>query len=148
MAFSPRGIVLVVCADDDAREICTEWLGHFGFDVVDAEQPSEVLALARTLHPDVVVTSHPTYASPGVTVTALLRNDAQLGRIPVLNLVRWDMREDLTAASADGASESLIMPVALRELVIAVRRHARRVRDRARGPVRPSAQPHRRARGH
>jgi CheY-like chemotaxis protein len=123
MTLSSRAVVLVACSDDDTRRICAQWLEHSGFDVVEAANPDEVLGLARASRPDVMITSHPTYASPDMTVTALLRGSAEFAKLPVLSLASWTRQEDLAAAAADGVSESLLMPVPLPALVEAIDRH-------------------------
>jgi CheY-like chemotaxis protein len=117
--------VLVTCLDEDARRICEDCLAHAGYDVHVVESPDEVLGLARTVRPDVIVTSYPTFTSLGVPVTALVRHDAMLAHTPVLNLASWAQEEDLAAAAADGVSLSLPMPVLLENLLAAVDRLAR-----------------------
>jgi CheY-like chemotaxis protein len=120
-----RGTVLVACLDEDARRICAHCLAHAGYEVHEVEDPDEVLGLARTARPDVIVTSYPTFTSLGVPVTALVRHDPMLAKTPVLNLASWAQEEDLAAAAVGGVSLSLPMPVLLENLLAAVDRLAR-----------------------
>lgn len=117
--------VLVTCLDEDARRICADCLAHAGYEVHVAENPDEVLGLARSTRPDVVVTSYPMVTSLGVPVTALVRHDPKLADTPVLSLASWTQEEDLAAAAADGVNLSLPMPVLLENLLDAVDRLAR-----------------------
>jgi chemosensory pili system protein ChpA (sensor histidine kinase/response regulator) len=123
---SARGSVLVACLDEDTSEICHQALQHAGYDVRVAEHPDVVLRLARDLRPDLIITSYPTYTSLGVPVATLVRHDPRLRRIPVLSLASWTDEKDLAAASANGVSESLPMPVLLSDLVEVVDRLVRR----------------------
>ena len=125
VARHARGTVLVTCLDEDARRICAHCLAHAGYDVHVAESPDEVLGLARTVRPHVIVTSYPTFTSLGVVVTALVRHDPMLAHTPVLNLASWAHEDALAAAAADGVSLSLPMPVLLENLLDAVERLAR-----------------------
>jgi two-component system, cell cycle response regulator DivK len=124
-ALHARGTVLVTCLDEDARRICADCLGHAGYEVHVAESPDAVLGLARTVRPDVIVTSYPMFTSLGVAVTALVRHDPMLAHTPVLSLASWAQAEDLAAAAAAGVSLSLPMPVLLETLLDAVDRLAR-----------------------
>jgi len=124
-ARSKRGTVLVTCLDEDTRRICEDCLKHVGYEVHVVENPDAVLSRARAARPDVIITSHPTYTSFGVPVTALVRHDAVLARTPVLNLASWALQDELAAAAADGVSLSLPMPILLENLLDAVDRLSR-----------------------
>jgi CheY-like chemotaxis protein len=118
-----RGTVIVTCIDEDTSRICADCLAYAGYRVHVAS-PDGVLGLARTVRPDVIVTSYPTFTSLGVPVAALVRHDAVLTHTPVLSLASWTREEDLAAAAADGVSLSLPMPVLLESLLDAVARLA------------------------
>jgi CheY-like chemotaxis protein len=119
-------VVVVACADQDAREICRACLAHAGYAVHVAGRADEALALARSARPHLIVTSSPTHPSRGHALTRLVRADPALADVPVLNLASWVRPEELAAAAAAGVSVSLTMPVDLVTLVATVDRLVRR----------------------
>lgn len=115
-------LILVVCDDADAREICQACLRHAGYHVVAVDEPDRALDVARRLRPDLVVTSFPTATSTGESVTEAIRADGAVSGTPILSLSAWIRPEELERARVAGVSESLAMPVDVGCLVGAVRR--------------------------
>jgi CheY-like chemotaxis protein len=78
--------VLLVDDDDDSRELCAEYLGAAGFEVVQAENGAEGIETAIRRKPDLVVMDLEMPVMGGLEAIERLRDDARTRAIPVIVL--------------------------------------------------------------
>jgi len=107
-AVSPRGTVLAIDDDADARELIRRFLVREGFQVELAGDGTEGLALARRLRPDLITLDVMMPGMDGWAVLASLKADPELALIPVVMMTMLDNRE---LGVAMGATDCLTKPV-------------------------------------
>jgi two-component system cell cycle response regulator DivK len=78
--------VLVVDDDDDSRELCAEYLGVAGFEVLQAENGARALEIAIRRRPDVVVMDLEMPVMGGLEAIRRLREDVRTRAIPLIVL--------------------------------------------------------------
>ncbi|WP_411870577.1 response regulator [Vulcanococcus limneticus] len=107
-AVPPRGTVLAIDDDADARELIRRFLVREGFQVELAGDGAEGLALARRLRPDLITLDVMMPGMDGWAVLASLKADPELALIPVVMMTMLDNRE---LGVAMGATDCLTKPV-------------------------------------
>ncbi len=107
-AVLPRGTVLAIDDDADARELIRRFLMREGFQVELAGDGAEGLALARRLRPDLITLDVMMPGMDGWAVLASLKSDPELALIPVVMMTMLDNRE---LGVAMGATDCLTKPV-------------------------------------
>lgn len=107
-AVLPRGTVLAIDDDADARELIRRFLVREGFRVELAADGVEGLALARRLRPDLITLDVMMPGMDGWAVLASLKSDPELALIPVVMMTMLDNRE---LGVAMGATDCLTKPV-------------------------------------
>lgn len=129
----PAVDVLVACGDVDTRQILGAVLRHAGWRVHEEADPAHAVAAALERRPSLVLTSYPTPAGGGRTVTEALRADGRTAHLPILSVTSRAFPEELARATAAGVTGSLVMPVPPARVADEVRRLLG-----ARGPGRPA----------
>ena len=109
----PTRRILVV--DDVAanRALMCDFLSKVGFEVVQASDGSELLAAARNFRPDLVLMDSVMPAVGGVEATRQLRQDADLGGLPVIAVSAAATAEQRAACLQAGVDVFLTKPVSL-----------------------------------
>ncbi len=128
MTDNPKRILL---AEDDRflRKAATTALRRRGYDVLNAADGQQALAIAREQAPDVILLDLIMPKVQGFEVLRALKADPATQGIPVLVLTNLSQDSDRAAALEGGAREYLVKAnLSLDELVAAV--------DRALGGVR------------
>ena len=106
--MAPRGTVLAIDDDGDARELIKRALSRDGFRVELAAGGAEGLAMARRLRPDVITLDVMMPGMDGWAVLSSLKADPELALIPVVML---SMLDNCELGVAMGATECLQKPV-------------------------------------
>ncbi|WP_411868427.1 response regulator [Vulcanococcus limneticus] len=107
-AVPPRGTVLAIDDDADARELIRRFLVREGFQVELAADGAEGLAMARRLRPDLITLDVMMPGMDGWAVLASLKSDPELALTPVVMMTMLDNRE---LGVAMGATDCLTKPV-------------------------------------
>lgn len=117
------GPARVLVADDhpDTRIILRHYLEAMGFDVEEAHDGAEALALIRADHPDAVVLDIQMPQMDGIQVLRALRADVRTHDIPVLALSAHAFAEDVFEINAAGANTYIAKPANPRDVVVAIR---------------------------
>lgn len=118
----------ILLADDDRaiREALTRALTLEGYDVVQATDGAQALALIESSKPDVAVLDVMMPNVDGLTVCRVLRSERN--RIPVLMLTARTETPDRVAGLDAGADDYLAKPFDLDELLARLRALLRRAR--------------------
>jgi CheY-like chemotaxis protein/anti-sigma regulatory factor (Ser/Thr protein kinase) len=108
----------VLVADDVAanRTLMCDFLTKAGFIVAQASDGSELLAVARTFRPDLVLMDSVMPSMDGVEATRRLRQDADLGAVPVIAVSASATAEHRADCLRAGVNVFLTKPVSLGEL--------------------------------
>jgi DNA-binding response OmpR family regulator len=112
--------VLVVDDDDDMRGLMVLLLGD-SYDVAAARDGEEGLAMARRLHPDLIVLDLLMPRMHGFEVIRRLREDDDLRGVKVLISSSKSYSHDVNTAVAEtGADSYIVKPFALDEFKLRV----------------------------
>jgi CheY-like chemotaxis protein len=125
-------VPLVLLIEDDAtqRLIARTALGKSGHGVIEAQDGTTGLAMARAHKPDLIVCDVVMPGIDGYEVVARLREDSAVADIPVVMLTSLAERADMRRGMVAGADDYLAKPFGADELRDAVEAalHKRRVR--------------------
>jgi len=108
----------VLVVDDVAanRELMCDFLTQVGFDVAQAGDGGEMLTIARTFRPDLILMDSVMPSMDGLEATRQLRRDAGLERIPVIAVSAAATAEHRAACLQSGVNVFLTKPVSLQAL--------------------------------
>ena len=123
--------------EKDVREMIRLNLKAAGFDVVEAGNGAEALALAKNDPPKVIILDLMMPEMSGIEVCRALRRNPATSRIPVLMLTAKSTEEDKVVGFEVGADDYVTKPFSPRELVLRVRAVARRQPDRGAAKAAP-----------
>ena len=124
-----RDRVLVVEDEKDVRELLRLNLKAGGFDVLEAHNGAEGLAIAKAELPSVVILDLMMPEMNGMEVCRALRRNPATSRIPILMLTAKSTEGDKVAGLEVGADDYVTKPFSPRELLLRVRAVARRQPD-------------------
>jgi CheY-like chemotaxis protein len=127
MAATSKDATRVLIVDDDpgSLEILAVALLESGFSVRTAASAFEAIAEARRLRPSLVLADVVMPGMDGFELCATLKQDPNLGNVPVVLLTAADpAREDRERSASVGAVDCLTKPVDLSGLVEVLRRLA------------------------
>ncbi|MDQ4126174.1 MAG: diguanylate cyclase [Actinomycetota bacterium] len=132
-----KPLVLVVDDDPDLRTLAGIQLGDGGFDVIQAANGQECLALASTHSPDVILLDIMMPGMNGSEVLTALSGDPVTKDIPVVFVSALTSPDDKVRGLENGAVDYITKPLETREFVARVgvaARHRRRDRTDAAAP--------------
>jgi two-component system cell cycle response regulator DivK len=98
----PQKTVLVVDDDSDSRNICSLFLQHHGYRVVEAVNGEEGVRLARDEQPALVLMDVTLPVLDGWAATEKLKDDPATSSIPVVILTGHALERDRARALAIG----------------------------------------------
>ena len=117
-----RPIRLLVAEDDqDILQLVAFRLEHEGYEVVRASNGDEVLRLAQSLEPDLVLLDVMMPGRDGYEVTRELRRRPATASIPVILLTARVQESDIARGVASGANDYVAKPFSPQELAERVR---------------------------
>ena len=114
--------VLLVEDNEDNRIIYSTVLRHVGYEVVEAEDGVQAIALARSARPDLILMDISIPGIDGWEATRILQGDATTKNIPIIALTAHALSDDRERALGLGFSAYLAKPVEPRAVVAEVRR--------------------------
>jgi CheY-like chemotaxis protein len=120
-----RTRALVVDDYDDAREMYSEFLGFKGFEVVQAQNGLQAVALAESLLPDFIVLDLALPDIDGIEVTRRLKKSPATAAIPIVMLTANAQARMLDEARKAGCAAVLVKPCTPDELLEVVSGFAR-----------------------
>jgi CheY-like chemotaxis protein len=110
--------MILVCDDEPSlRELVRAVLGPT-YSFVEADDGPRALALARELHPDLIVLDLMLPGMSGIEVLDVIRGDSDLAPIPVIVVTAWSHAE--VSARVAGADRFVPKPFDPQELEAAV----------------------------
>ena len=114
--------VLLVEDNEDNRIIYTTVLRHVGYDVIEALDGVEAIALARSAKPDLILMDISLPHIDGWEATRVLRQDPDTSSIPIIALTAHALQDDRERAVQMGFTSYLAKPVEPRAVVAEVKR--------------------------
>jgi two-component system phosphate regulon response regulator PhoB len=123
--------ILIVDDEADVTELVSYHLRNKGFQVESINDPTQSIATARTLQPDLVILDVMMPDLNGVQVCRLLRADPQFKKIPVIFLTAKAEEGDRIQGLETGADDYICKPFSPKELVLRVQSILRRTSNGA-----------------
>ena len=120
---TPPPRVLVADDHEDTRLMLKVFLGGRGFDVIEAADGEEALALSKRARPDIILIDSSLPRIDGVAVTQHLRHDSGARRIPIVFFSGCAEPVAQRAAFDAGCDEYLTKPISLDHLAAILIRH-------------------------
>jgi len=122
----------ILVADDDpiTARFLASLLESEGYQVLLAEDGDQAVALAREHRPDLILCDLVMPYRDGFEVLRALRSDGAHTRVPVIILSMKDREEDIVRGLEEGAEDYVIKPFHARELLVRIRKHLGRVREK------------------
>jgi two-component system, cell cycle response regulator len=112
--------LLIVEDSPTMRRVMRRFLDSTGYEIFEAGNGEEALAVARRERPDVIMLDRQIPVLDGYGVLAALRNDAELSDVPVVLVTSHGEPEDVAEGLRRGAHDYLRKPFEQPELVARV----------------------------
>jgi CheY-like chemotaxis protein len=120
---TPTGQRLLLVEDnEDNRVIYATVLRHLGYQVIEAQDGVQAIALARSEHPALILMDISIPEVDGWEATRILRADPSTRSIPIIALTAHALSDDRARATEVGFNSYLAKPIEPREVVAEVRR--------------------------
>lgn len=103
-------LALLAGRDRDSRQMYAEYLRHAAFDVEEAEDGREALAIAISRNPQIIVTETQLPGIDGFRLCELLRSDQNTQGIPIIVVTPDVYPADISRAERAGADAVLAVP--------------------------------------
>jgi CheY-like chemotaxis protein len=113
--------VLLVEDDEDNRIIYATVLRHVGYEVIEALDGMQAIALARSVQPDLILMDISIPGIDGWDATRILRQDPETSAIPIIALTAHALPGDREKAMQLGFASYLSKPVEPSTVVAEVR---------------------------
>ncbi len=112
----------VLVVEDNAAnlKLVTMLLTHAGHRVLSAVDAEAGVTLARSQHPDLVLMDVQLPGMDGLAATALLKQDPETARIPIIALTAMAMKVDQEKSQIAGCDAYIAKPLRYKELYAAI----------------------------
>lgn len=114
--------MLLVEDNEDNRTIYSTVLRYLGYQVIEAVDGLEAIALARSERPDIVLMDISIPGIDGWEATRVLREDPATRGIPIVALTAHALADDRERAAKAGFTSYLAKPIEPNAVVAEVRR--------------------------
>lgn len=108
----------VLIIEDNAmnRRLIRDVVSDAGYDVIEAVDADEGIAIARSTRPDLILMDVQLPGTNGLTATRILKNDLVTRTIPIVALTAYAMKGDSDRILAAGCDGYLAKPVRYRQV--------------------------------
>jgi CheY-like chemotaxis protein len=122
--------ILVVEDNDDSRELYVLVLVRAGFEVKEAVDGEQALAMLNECDPDLLITDIQTPSMTGIDLIRRIRGDEKWSHLPIIAVSGFS-RDQLAHAALHGATRVLRKPFEPNRLLSAVFELTRKIRVRS-----------------
>ena len=112
--------ILVVEDQEDNRQILRDLLGSAGFQMVEAHDGEQALAMARSQRPDLILMDIQLPILDGYEATRAIKRDPELKHIPVIAVTSYALSGDETRAREAGCDAYVAKPYSTRHLLVKI----------------------------
>ena len=113
--------ILVVEDKEDLRAILRDYLTASGYDVVEALDGAESVALARSQRPDLILMDIQLPVLDGYQATRLIKADPDIGSTRIIAVSSFAMKGDEEKARASGCDGYVTKPYSPVKLLVMIR---------------------------
>ena len=115
--------ILVVEDQEDNRRILRDLLTNAGYDIIEAENGEEALAVAARERPDLILMDIQLPLLDGYEVTRRIKGDPALRAIPIIAITSYALSGDESKARAAGCDAYVAKPYSPRALLAKIREY-------------------------
>jgi two-component system, cell cycle response regulator DivK len=115
--------ILIVEDQEDNRTILRDLLGKAGYDIVEAVNGEDGVALALAKRPDLILMDIQLPVMDGYEATRRIKANAELKAIPVIAVTSYALSGDEAKARAAGCDAYVAKPFSPRQLLAKVREY-------------------------
>ncbi len=116
--------ILVVEDQEDNRKILRDLLAHAGYDVIEANNGLEGVAMAASHKPDVILMDIQLPGLNGYEAVRQIKSQPELAHIPIFSVTSYALSGEDAKAKEAGCAEYFAKPFSPRELLAKVREYA------------------------
>ena len=115
--------ILVVEDQDDNRQILRDLLTKAGFDLIEAENGEDAVALAQTSRPDLILMDIQLPILDGYEATRRIKADPDLKSIPIIVVTSYALSGDEEKARLAGCDDYVAKPFSPRKLLAKIKEY-------------------------
>jgi two-component system cell cycle response regulator DivK len=115
--------VLIVEDQEDNRAILRDLLSKSGYDLIEATNGEEGVALAQSQRPDLILMDVQLPIIDGYEATQRIKSNAELRSIPVIAVTSYALSGDEAKARAAGCDAYVAKPFSPRLLLAKIRKY-------------------------
>ncbi|HEX2116940.1 MAG TPA: response regulator [Alphaproteobacteria bacterium] len=115
--------ILVVEDTEDNRQIIRDLLSSAGYDLVEAQDGAEGVAMAKSQRPDLILMDIQLPVLDGYEATRRIKADPALSHIPVIAVTSYALSGDEAKTRAAGCDGYVAKPFSPRQLLQKVREY-------------------------
>jgi two-component system, cell cycle response regulator DivK len=115
--------ILIVEDQEDNRIILRRLLSKAGYDLIEAMNGEDGVALALSMRPDLILMDIQLPVMDGYEATRRIKNNAELKSIPVIAVTSYALSGDEAKARAAGCDAYVAKPFSPRQLLAKVREY-------------------------
>ncbi|MEL6661939.1 MAG: response regulator [Pseudomonadota bacterium] len=120
MSNAPAKSVLVVEDNELNMRLFCDLLDSFGYQTFQCRDGSKVMETARNERPDLIIMDIQLPEVSGLDITRWLKDDEEVGHIPVLAVTAFAMRDDEQRVREAGCEGYLSKPIQISSFMRAV----------------------------
>jgi two-component system cell cycle response regulator DivK len=117
--------ILVVEDHEDSRRILRDLLASRGYDLVEAEDGEQALAMAEDRRPALILMDVQLPLLDGYEVTRRLKANPELRAIPIIAVTAYALSGDESRARAAGCNAYVSKPYSARKLLAKIEEYVR-----------------------
>ena len=114
--------ILVIEDTEDNRQIIRDLLTSFDYELIEAVDGAEGVAMAQTHRPDLILMDIQLPQVSGLEVTKWIKDDPELRAIPVVAVTAFAMKGDEERIREGGCEAYLSKPISVGKFIETVRR--------------------------
>jgi two-component system cell cycle response regulator DivK len=118
-----RKRILVVEDQEDNRRILRDLLTNAGYEIIEAENGEQALAVAARERPDLILMDIQLPLLDGYEVTRRIKADPALRAIPIIAITSYALSGDENKARAAGCDAYVTKPYSPRALLAKIREY-------------------------
>lgn len=118
-----KKLVMIVEDNDLNLKLFRDLLEAHGYATIHTRDGFQVLDLARTNKPDLILMDIQLPEVSGIEITSWLKADAELSVIPIIAVTAFAMRGDEEKIRAGGCDDYLSKPIAVHQFISTVKKY-------------------------
>ena len=113
--------ILVVEDTEDNRQIIRDLLSSVGYELIEAADGAEGVAMAQSHHPDLILMDIQLPGMDGYEATRQIRATPELAKVPIIAVTSYALSGDEAKTRAAGCDGYVAKPFSPRQLLAKIR---------------------------